>query len=111
MRRPSGQAGRGRTTVVLACGGGLVTVPATRAALRSRTKLTVWLWASPETALARIGDPSTRPLLGKSPLAMARSLLDARLGHYAEACDVVIDTEGRTAESVADQIVGLWREA
>jgi shikimate dehydrogenase len=96
---------------ILACGGGLVTIPATRAALRARTKLAVWLWASPETALERMGDPSTRPLLGNRPLAMARSLLDARLGHYAEACDVVIDTEGRSAESVAEQIAGLWREA
>jgi len=100
-----------KKAAVLACGGGLVTVPATAAALRARSKLVVWLWASPETSLARIGDPSTRPLLGARPLAMARNLLDARLGRYAEACDVVVDTEGRTPQSVADQIVGLWREA
>ena len=97
--------------VVLACGGGLITIPSTALALKRRARLVVWLWASPETLLARMGDPSTRPLLGTRPLAMARSLLDARLGRYAEACDVVIDTEGRTPEAVAEQIVGLWREA
>ena len=100
-----------KKAAVLACGGGLVTVPATAAALRARTKLVVWLWASPETSLARIKDPSSRPLLGSRPLAMARSLLDARLGCYAEACDVVVDTEGRKPEAVAEQIVALWREA
>ncbi len=112
LRRAEARAVRAlpARTAIVACGGGLVTVPATARLLRTHTRLVVWLWAGPDTCLARIGDPGSRPLLGKTPRAQARRLLDARLAQYAAACDVVVDTEGRKPEDVAEEIAALWQE-
>jgi len=95
---------------VVACGGGLVTEKAAAKALRGKARLVVWLWARPETCLARIVDLSSRPLLAGSPLSIAERLLNRRMLDYASACEVVVDTEGRTVSEVADQVAELWKE-
>lgn len=95
---------------VVSCGGGIVTVPESVEALRRRTRLIVWLWANPETSVRRIGDPSSRPLLGTAPLANAKRLLAARRGQYAAACDVVVNTEGQSIAGIAERVRELWEE-
>jgi shikimate kinase len=100
-----------RRPSLVSCGGGLVTRAAATAALLARSRLVVWLWAKPETCVGRIAHPRSRPLLGADPLREATRLLAARMGDYASACDVVVDTEGQSLRSVVDQVVCLWREA
>jgi shikimate kinase/3-dehydroquinate synthase len=93
---------------VLALGGGAVVREATRRALLDRAIL-VTLEADVATLLARVGDPSSRPLLANAPdrAAALASLLAARQTAYAEA-HARIDTRGRTVEQVVAEIEALW---
>lgn len=123
-------AGR-RPGVILACGGGIVTIAETRAMLRSRA-FVVWLRVSPARALARLGKEGVRerPLLSG---AVEGALADdagaddrdaARLGAAAEAletllreraplyeasADAVIETDGLTPDEVAERVAALCR--
>jgi len=65
----------------------------------------VWLWVSPDTALARI--PSmTRPLVDSdNSRPGATKLLAGRLPFYAEACDFVVNTDQAAPAVVAERIV------
>ena len=68
----------------------------------------VWLWADAQTALARIGETDTRPLLnGQSSESRARALLQERLFLYACTSDLLINTRGKTPHEIAARI---WDE-
>ena len=75
---------------VVSCGGGAVMNRSNVRALRNNC-LSVWLWADVRTALSRIGEISTRPLLHPpDPEEAARTLLAARHAllrtHLGPAC-------------------------
>lgn len=90
---------------VVACGGGVVLRPENRASLK-RMGTVVYLRVTAGEALARIGDASTRPLLAGSGGAIAAtSLLQARESLYASVADLSVETVGRDAAEVADEIV------
>lgn len=93
--------------VVLAPGGGWITQPELLDYFGDET-LVVWLRISPEEAVRRArADLSKRPLLvAPDPVARARMLLREREPLYRMA-DVVIDVDGRDAEEIADEIVGM----
>jgi shikimate dehydrogenase len=92
---------------VVACGGGAVLRKRNIQTIRS-TSVPVWLWASPKTLLARIGDTGTRPLLhGQDPARRVETLLDERRFLYASAADFLVNTEGKRPEEVAERI---WHE-
>lgn len=101
-----------RPGVVIACGGGIVSVRATRERLRARA-FVVWLRVSPERAAARLGAEGveSRPLLQESavPTGRLEAMLRERGPLYESAADAVVDTEGRSPEEVADQIADLCR--
>ena len=88
-------------TVVLALGGGAVTMPASAALLRDKT-VCIYLRATLETLLARLeGETAGRPLADAS----LASRLAAREPLYEETAHVIIDTDGLTPEEVADEII------
>lgn len=88
---------------VVSCGGGAVTRRPNVRVLRNNC-LTVWLWAGIETSLGRIGETGSRPLLhGQSP-EQASALLAERRFLYASTCDLVINTEGKSPEEIAERI-------
>jgi shikimate kinase len=93
--------------VVLAPGGGWITQPELLEYFGEET-LVVWLRISPEEAVRRArADLSKRPLLvAPDPVARARLLLREREPLYRMA-DVAIDVDGRDAEGIADEIVGM----
>lgn len=95
---------------VLACGGGLITSPQATRLLRDKSRLVVWLWAGAASCLERIGDATSRPLLGTDPESSVPRLLNQRRGAYASSCDVVVDTEHDSVADVADAARELWRE-
>lgn len=92
-------------TGVLALGGGAVVDPATRALLRGRT--VVFLDVGLAAAAERCGLNRSRPLLLTNMRAQLRSLMEERRPHYEEVAASVIDTNRRTAEEVADEVLAL----
>lgn len=96
---------------IVACGGGVVTRPENRRLLRENG-FVVYLQVSAAEALARVGDTSTRPLLSRpSGVTAATELLVAREGLYSSVSDVVIDTSGRRADDIAEEVVASMKGA
>jgi shikimate kinase len=93
---------------VLALGGGAVVDPATRALLRGRT--VIFLDVGLAAAAERCGLNRSRPLLLTNMRAQLRSLMEERRPYYEEVAASVIDTNGRTAEEVADEVLALAAE-
>jgi len=65
----------------------------------------VWLRATVETLVRRIGDDHKRAWLQPDPAAALRSLATGREALYAEVADLTVDVDDLTAEAVAEQIV------
>jgi shikimate kinase len=98
-----------RDRLVLAAGGGAPLRPDSRLAMRQGGKV-VWLSARPETILARMsGDATTaarRPsLTDKAPLEEIIHVLQCRTPIYRQAAHLAIDTEGKTPEGLASEIL------
>jgi shikimate kinase len=92
-------------TGVLALGGGAVVDPGTRALLRGRT--VIFLDVGLAAAAERCGLNRSRPLLLTNMRAQLRSLMEERRPYYEEIATNVIDTNRRTAEEVADEVLAL----
>ena len=92
---------------VVALGGGAIAQPGA-AALLGGAGTVVYLKASASSLLSRLGDCSERPLLhGLAPegrLTRLETLLAERASAY-ETASIAIDTERRTVEAVAEEIL------
>ncbi|MDO8848583.1 MAG: 3-dehydroquinate synthase [Coriobacteriia bacterium] len=93
---------------VIATGGGVVLRPDNQALLK-RMGTVVYLSVTPEEALARLGDAGDRPLLAGGGLAAAQSILEPRLALYRATADHVVETTGRTASEVAEEMIAVLR--
>ncbi|HEX8725689.1 MAG TPA: shikimate kinase [Gemmatimonadaceae bacterium] len=96
--------------MILAPGGGWITIPEVVALLRPPGRL-VYLRVKPETALKRMGKrQELRPLLVRpDPLGELRLLHAGRRVLY-EGADFVIDTERLSLQEVTEQVVALANE-
>ncbi len=96
--------------VVIACGGGVVTVEENVALLRERA-VVFCLEVSLEEALRRTEEGGkARPLLtGDDPAARARRLLEQRKEAYAAAAHEVIRADAAAPEEIAEEIARRWR--
>lgn len=75
-------------------------------ALMKKNGVVVLLTAEPETILTRVKGDKGRPVLnGNMNVEYIRTLLEQRNPYYQAAGDVVIATDGRTAEEIAQEIV------
>jgi shikimate kinase len=95
--------------IVAALGGGAVLCDANRAVIRAAGPV-VWLTASVDTILERIAadqaTASRRPqLTAAGGRAEVEALLAARTPLYRECATLVVDTEGKTAAQLVDEIV------
>jgi shikimate kinase len=97
-----------RQRCVLAAGGGVVLRPSNRARLRAAGRV-VCLDADPETLWARLSaDASTssrRPDLAGGGLEEVRQVRQARLALYRECAHHTLNTAGRPAAEVADEVL------
>ncbi|MDG5803846.1 shikimate kinase [Streptomyces ossamyceticus] len=89
---------------VLALGGGAVLDAGTRRLLAAHTAV-VHLSMGVEEAVGRAGLTRARPLLAGDPRERWRELALARAPLYAEVARVVVATDGRTPEEVADAVL------
>ncbi|MFF9626106.1 shikimate kinase [Streptomyces griseosporeus] len=84
---------------VLALGGGAILDADTRALLAGQR--VVYLSMDVEEAVKRTGLNTARPLLAVNPRKQWRELMEARRHLYEEVATVVVPTDGRTPEEVA----------
>ena len=87
---------------VLALGGGAVLDPATREVLVGHR--VVFLRVGLSEAVKRVGLGTARPLLLGNVRSRIKALLDERTPVYESVADLVVDTDKRSPEDVADEI-------
>lgn len=87
---------------VLALGGGAVLDPATRALLAGHR--VVFLRVGLSDAVKRVGLGTSRPLLLGNVRSRLKALLDERAPVYESVASIVVDTDGRTPQEVADAV-------
>lgn len=88
---------------VLALGGGAVLDPATRELLAGHP--VVFLRVGLADAVKRVGLGTSRPLLVGGVRSRVKALLDERAPVYESVATLVVDTDGRTPQQVADEIL------
>ncbi len=91
--------------VVLATGGGAVLWPANRALLKANGTV-IYLHASVRQQVARTSQSQHRPLLntGEAPSAILSRLFEQRDPLYRQIADLIIETQGRGARALVDEI-------
>jgi shikimate kinase len=95
---------------VIATGGGMAANEENLVGLKQHA-LVICLWASPEIIWSRARRHAHRPLLqGLNPLEKIRALLAARAPWYRQA-DILINTERRSIQTVAQQVLFQYRLA
>ena len=90
---------------ILSLGGGAVLDPVTLELLKDQT--VVFLHVGLADAVKRVGLGHGRPLLVGNLRATIKKLLDERAPIYHAVATWVVDTDGRDAASVVDEIEGL----
>jgi shikimate dehydrogenase len=95
-----------RDNIVNASGGGVVTRAKNVIKLK-KTGVLVWLTASVDTLVNRVGEDSERPPLvdGRTPREDMEITLKERLPLYQKAADLVVDTENQTPQEIADLVI------
>ncbi|GIP48083.1 shikimate kinase [Paenibacillus sp. J53TS2] len=93
--------------IVLATGGGAVLREENRLVMREGG-LVVALQATAEEIVARVGEDPGRPLLAGGAKERVIALLEERKDAYAFA-HLTVDTSGKSAEQVSDEILTHYR--
>jgi shikimate kinase len=94
---------------ILATGGGAFVNPDTRALVRSKNAVSIWLKADPEVLARRVGRKDNRPLLrGKDPRQVLSELLAAREPAYSQA-DVIVESNDGPHQHTVDAILAALR--
>ncbi len=88
---------------VLALGGGAIVNPETRALLAGHT--VIFLDVDLSNAVARVGMNRNRPLLLGNVRTQMKQLMDARRPLYTEVASIIVDTNDRTTDEVAADLV------
>jgi shikimate kinase len=99
---------------IISLGGGAVMDPENREILKSRGPI-IWLTADVVTILTRMkSDPNhidnRPPLSEKDWENETREILAQRSPVYRELSDFSVDTEGKTFEAIAEELVALIRK-
>ena len=92
---------------ILALGGGAVTTPAVRDALRASAVPVVHLATTAASALIRVGDGSSRPLLRDDPAGRLAVLEQQRNPLYESVATVEIRAGALTIKNIVDDLVAL----
>jgi len=98
----------GLDQLIIDCGGGVIERPENTEILRQNGQL-FWLQASVESIIGRIKHDNQRPALveGKTFTEEVAEVLQHRTPLYRAAAQYQIDTDNRTAQQVAEQVINL----
>jgi shikimate kinase len=92
---------------VLALGGGAVTTPEVRNALRESGVTVVHMVTTVASALARVGDGSSRPLLRGDPAGRLAVLEQQRTPLYEAVSTAQVRSGGRPISMIVDDLVAV----
>ncbi len=97
--------------LVISTGGGMVLKPENNELLKRNGKI-FFMRASFEELLLRVRADETRPLLKDTGKTAERlgELLAARTPVYESVADAIVDTDGRTVDEIAQEIVSRMEE-
>lgn len=91
---------------IVSCGGGVAMREINVREMKKNGRV-VLLTASPETILERVKDSDERPLLkGRKNTEYISELMEIRRPKYRAAADVIVDTDHKSVEEIAEEIVG-----
>ena len=91
--------------LVVSCGGGTAMRECNVQEMKEQGTI-VWLAVKPETVYNRVKNSHNRPLLeGNMNIEYIESLMNGRIPKYRAAADIVVDTDGRTAEDICREIM------
>jgi shikimate kinase len=94
---------------VLATGGGAFINPETRALMKRKNALSIWLKADPEVLARRVGRKDNRPLLrGQDPRQALTELLAAREPAYSQA-DLIVESNDGPHQHTVDAILAALK--
>jgi shikimate kinase len=92
---------------VVSIGGGAIMDPATQEVLSERA-VVVWLHASIETLVTRVGAGATRPMLQPNPRVRLLELSALRDPIYRAAADAIVDIDGLSIEQTAELVARIY---
>ncbi len=91
--------------LIISCGGGAVLRKENVKNLKKGSYI-VLLTASPETTLERVKDSNERPILnGHMNVEYIKTLQEKRKKIYEEAADIIIETDGKNAQEICEELV------
>ena len=91
---------------IVSCGGGVAMREINVREMKMNGRV-VLLTASPETILERVKDSDERPLLrGRKNTEYISELMEIRRPKYRAAADIIVDTDHKNVEEIAEEIVG-----
>lgn len=90
--------------VVISCGGGVPMRECNVIEMKKNGKV-VLLTARPKTILERVKDDHSRPLLENNKTeAFISELMEKRREKYEAASDIIIETDGKSADEICEEI-------
>lgn len=96
---------QGEQNKVVSCGGGVVLQEKNIQAMKKSGQV-VLLNAKPETILERVKDDDNRPLLwGNKNVQFIHDMMEKRQPKYEAAADLVIHTDGKSADEICKEII------
>ncbi len=94
---------------VISTGGGCVLRPENSAAFKQGGGKIVFLKVDIEVLFARTGHTGDeRPLLKNTTMEKMKAILDYRTPIYESCADYTVDTNGKSVEEVADEIISVF---
>ena len=96
---------QGEQNKVVSCGGGVVLRDENVQAMKKSGQV-VLLNAKPDTILERVKDDDNRPLLwGNKNVQFIHDMMEKRQPKYEAAADLVIHTDGKSADEICKEII------
>lgn len=100
-----------KQNVIISCGGGVAMRERNVAEMKKNGKV-VLLKADPQTILDRVKDSDERPLLnGHKNVEYIADLMEARRAKYEAAADIIVQTDGKSALEICEEMIHKLRNA
>lgn len=94
---------------VISLGGGAILRAANRDIIRERGYV-VFLDVNEKQALERLGDATSRPMLGGDPAGKWARIRAQRLQHFTTTAHTIVDTTGLDVAAVATKIIQGYKQ-